>query len=229
MAPIMAGSSFFLSGVMQGKKADGDGVVGTVPQDYRAEMKDAVQAADASATVIEPWDLVGAECATLYPEGTAQADMFKEDAHVRHCFGVCVEAAAKADVIISYLPEASMGSAVEIHAAHGNGKTILVVAPGSMAVRATPCPSIRPRACTHTSPLPLGSCDDAALLLLCAPTLTYHMPRTRVSLPSGSKTGLSDLMPTWSLRASKRWAHGWGARRACRAPGRKSWLAIEKE
>ena len=44
-----------------------------------------------------------------------------------------VEAAAAADVVISYLPEASMGSAVEIHAARQNNRTILAVAPGSMA------------------------------------------------------------------------------------------------
>ena len=44
-----------------------------------------------------------------------------------------MEAAAKADVVISYLPEASMGSAVEIHAAWAARRTILAVAPGSMA------------------------------------------------------------------------------------------------
>ena len=163
MVAIKAGSSYFLSGVMQGKKADGDGVAGTVNQDYRQHVKDAVlagaqpvhptvwvaplppclllahsspvarTAADSTAVIIEPWDLVGAECAVLYPEGTAQSDMFKEDAHVQRCFGVVVDAAAKADIVISYLPEASMGSAVEIHAAKGAGKVILVVAPGSMA------------------------------------------------------------------------------------------------
>ena len=37
------------------------------------------------------------------------------------------------DVVISYLPEASMGSAVEIHAAMLAGKKILVVAPISRA------------------------------------------------------------------------------------------------
>ena len=46
---IAAGSSYFLSGVMQGKSASGDGVEGTVNQDYRAEMKAAILAADATA------------------------------------------------------------------------------------------------------------------------------------------------------------------------------------
>ena len=131
--PLAAGSCFFLSGVMQGKTASGDGVAGTVPQDYRKEMSDAIRAADGTAQVIEPWDIVGALCTELYPEGTPQSEMFREDAHVKRAFGTVVEAAAAADVVISYLPEASMGSAVEIYAAHAAGKTILAVAPGTMA------------------------------------------------------------------------------------------------
>ena len=130
---IPPGSSYFLSGVMQGAKADGDGVEGTMNQDYRGQMKEAILAADAAATVIEPWDLVGKVCKELHPEGTPWSDMFKDDAHVRMAFGTCVDAAAEADVLISYLPEASMGSAIEIYKARSAGKKILVVAPGSMA------------------------------------------------------------------------------------------------
>ena len=133
MADIAAGSSYFLSGVMQGSKANGDGVEGTVNQDYRQLLKDAILAADPSATIIEPWDLVGAEVAKMYPEGTPQSEMFKDDAHVRQAFEVCVAAAAAATVVVSYLPEASMGSAVEIFKAKVAGRKIIVVAPGSMA------------------------------------------------------------------------------------------------
>ena len=132
--PVFApGSSYFLSGVMQGRKADGDGVEGTVPQDYRAQVAAAVLAADSSAVVIEPWELVAKLCEGMYPPGTSQSEMFKEDAHVRLAFSACVEAAANADVVISYLPEASMGSAVEIYAAREAGRTVLAIAPGSMA------------------------------------------------------------------------------------------------
>ena len=132
LVTLAAGSRYFLSGVMQGRKADGDGVAGTVPQDYRGIMRDAIETADPAATVIEPWDLVGELCARIYPEGTPQDEMFRDDAHVREAFECCVEAAAAADVVVSYLPEASMGSAVEIYAARAAGKTILAVAPGSM-------------------------------------------------------------------------------------------------
>lgn len=130
---MLRGSSYFLSGVMQGAKADGVGVAGTVNQDYRAQMKQAILAADETATIIEPWDLVGEVCARLYPEGTPPEDMFKDEEHVRSAFGTCVRAAAEADVIVSYLPEASMGSAVELHAAHAAGRKVLAVAPSSMA------------------------------------------------------------------------------------------------
>lgn len=130
---LSSGASYFLSGVMQGKKADGEGIEGTVNQDYRGQIKAVVLAADPSATVVEPWDLVGGFVQSTYPEGTPQSDMFRDDAHVRQAFQICVDAAAKADVVISYLPEASMGSAVEIHSARATGRKVLVVAPGSMA------------------------------------------------------------------------------------------------
>ena len=59
------GSSFFLSGVMQGKKAGQDGQsdvkgIAVVNQDYRGLIKSAIVAADDTAKIIEPWDLVGA-------------------------------------------------------------------------------------------------------------------------------------------------------------------------
>ena len=133
MPGIAARSSYFLSGVMQGAKADGDGVAGTINQDYRANIKEAILSADAAATIIEPWDIVGSLCEQLYPAGTAQSDMFRDDAHVRKAFGTVVDAAAAADVIVSYLPEASMGSAVELHAARAAGRRVLAIAPGSMA------------------------------------------------------------------------------------------------
>ncbi|EOD26211.1 Hypothetical protein EMIHUDRAFT_115140 [Emiliania huxleyi CCMP1516] len=130
---LHAGASYFLSGVMQGKKADGEGIAGTVPQDYRREMKDAILAVDHGAAIIEPWDLVGAEVQKIYRDGTPQSAMFEADADVKHCFEVCVDAAAHADVVVSFLPEASMGSAVEIYAAKQAGKPVLVIAPGTMA------------------------------------------------------------------------------------------------
>ena len=130
---LPTGAQYFLSGVMQGKNASGSGVAGTVSQDYRKEMRDVIIAADPGAKIVEPWDLVGAIVSELYPVATPQHELFQDDEHVKKAFGTCIKAAAGADVVVSYLPEASMGSAVEIYAAMEAGKRILVVAPGSMA------------------------------------------------------------------------------------------------
>ena len=86
MLELSRGSSYFLSGVMQGAKADGDGVEGTVNQDYRGQLKAAILSADSSASIIEPWDLVGAFVKETYAEGTPQSDMFRDDAHVAQAF-----------------------------------------------------------------------------------------------------------------------------------------------
>ena len=56
-----------------------------------------------------------------------------DDADVRKLFAEVVDAAAAADVVVSYLPTASMGSACELHAAHAAHKTVLCIAPGAMA------------------------------------------------------------------------------------------------
>mmetsp|Transcript_34183 Transcript_34183/g.102022 ORF Transcript_34183/g.102022 Transcript_34183/m.102022 type:complete len:172 (-) Transcript_34183:171-686(-) len=139
-ACIARGCSYFLSGVMQGSVKDKDDAalsdvhgIRVAPQDYRAQLKDAILGADPSAKIIEPWELVGGLCAEMYPPGTPQEDYFADDAHVQRAFQLCVDRAAQADVVVSYLPEASMGSAVEIHAARQAGKKVITIAMGRMA------------------------------------------------------------------------------------------------
>ena len=127
------GASYFLSGVMQGARASGDGFAGVVSQDYRAEIKAAVLAADGEARVIDPWELIKPLAAELYPAGTARDEMFHEAAHVQRGLALVTDAAADADVVVSYLPEASMGSALELHAARAKRRLVYVVAPGKMA------------------------------------------------------------------------------------------------
>lgn len=122
---------------MQGKEANGDGIAGTVPQDYRRLMKDAIIAADSSATIIEPWDIVGTIAQELYAKDIPQAEMFQDDLHVRKAFTACIDASASAECVVSYLPEASMGSAVELYVAFQRGRRIFVIAPGTMAANWT--------------------------------------------------------------------------------------------
>ena len=123
------GSTFFLSGVMGGSGGGTSKLVGVAveSQDYRARIRDTILAADPSATVVDPADVVAARARALHP--TSAID-WASDAAVSAMFGECVDLAARCDVVVSYLPMASMGSAVELHAARAAGRLVLVVAPG---------------------------------------------------------------------------------------------------
>ena len=139
-APTIArGAVYFLSGVMQGSSTASDASrievkgVSVVSQDYRALMKEAILKADSSAKVLEPWDLVGKVVKDMYGPDVPKEEYFKADKDVATTFQHCVDQAAMSDVVVSYLPEASMGSAVEIHAARLQGKRIIAIAPGRMA------------------------------------------------------------------------------------------------
>ena len=77
--------------------------------------------------------MVSSLCAEIYSPDTPKDKYFAEDSDVARAFKICVDAAAESDVVVSYLPEASMGSAVEIHAAHQARKTIIAIAPGRMS------------------------------------------------------------------------------------------------
>ena len=101
-------------------------------QDYRAQITQAVLAADPTAQIVDPLKMGEVRSTELYPAGTPVSEMWQDDAHVREMFNDVVVAAAKADCVISYLPVASMGSAVELHSARNAGKLILCVTPGSM-------------------------------------------------------------------------------------------------
>ena len=124
------GSSFFLSGVMGGSGGGASNLAGVAveSQSYRARIREAILSADPSATVVDPAEIVAARAPELHPVGGAVD--WASDAAVATMFGECVDLAARCDVVVSYLPMASMGSAVELHAARARGRLVLVVAPG---------------------------------------------------------------------------------------------------
>ena len=127
-------TSYFLSGVMGGSGGGGASLAGIAveSQDYRALMRGAILAADPSATIVDPAIVVPAMAPGLHPPSTPEVEWWSADVCVRQAFEACVDLAARSDVIISYLPTASMGSAVELHAARQAGRLVLVVAPGKM-------------------------------------------------------------------------------------------------
>ena len=128
------GATYFLSGVMGGSGSGKSTELGIAmeSQDYRGMIRRAILAADSTASIVDPLQMGSDRAAQLYPQGTPEEEMWVDDGHVRDMFRDVVAAAAAADVVVSYLPTASMGSAVELHAAHGAGRVVLCVAPGPM-------------------------------------------------------------------------------------------------
>ncbi len=102
----------YIAGVMQGSREDH--LVNT--QDYRPMIADALEKKYTNITVIDPF--------ALYPES------FSYDINqARQTFEDEMVLAAEADMLIAYLPEASMGTAIEMWVAHKAGKRIVAVTP----------------------------------------------------------------------------------------------------
>ena len=101
----------FISGVIQGSRPDLDHLHG---QDYRYLITEAVRARHPEAEVIDPWE-IHPNAATYGPEKARQTLMEE------------IELAATSDVLIAYVPEASMGSALEMWAAYQAGALIFSI------------------------------------------------------------------------------------------------------
>jgi len=130
---VPAGSSYFLSGVMGGSGSGTSSALGIAmePQAYRAQIAAAIRAADATAVIIDPLAMGATRRAELAAESTA--DPWADDAHVKRMFADVVAAAADCDVVVSFLPVASMGSAVELHEARKASRTIICVVSPTMS------------------------------------------------------------------------------------------------
>jgi len=102
----------FISGVMQGSKT-GPGMQG---QGYRQVIADSIRTLHPKAEIFDPF--------TAFPD-----DVIYDDQTVKQTLFTAAEEAASADILIAYLPEASMGSALEMIRAYDNGKIILSISP----------------------------------------------------------------------------------------------------
>ena len=103
---------FFVAGIMQGSLAE----IGIHDQGYRVSIGAAIKARFTEAEIIDPME--------LHPGGVKYGP---EEA--RRTLLEMVEEAGRADVLIAYVPEASMGTAVEMWEAHQAGKPILSISP----------------------------------------------------------------------------------------------------
>ncbi len=104
---------FFIAGIIQGSRAEAD----IHDQDYRASIRAAVKARFTGAEIIDPME--------LHPDSGVKYGPEK----ARRTLLEMAEEAGQADVLIAYVPEASMGTAVEMWEAHQAGKPILTISP----------------------------------------------------------------------------------------------------
>jgi hypothetical protein len=102
----------FLAGIMQGSNAH-DGVH---EQTYRQVLTDLLFAHVPGVTVFDPW--------AVYPDSPHYADD-----RVRTVLVANVEEAARCDLVITYLPQASMGTALEMWEAWRAGVPVIAITP----------------------------------------------------------------------------------------------------
>ena len=102
----------FVAGVMQGSRLDDQ----IDDQNYRVRIAEALRAHLPDARVTDPW--------TLYPDSPTY-----DDEQCREVFLRNTALAGESDVLIAYLPHASMGTAIELWAAYHSKSHVIAVTP----------------------------------------------------------------------------------------------------
>lgn len=102
----------FLAGVMQANREDHL----IEDQHYRLRLAALLREELAVVEILDPW--------ALNPNSVAY-----DDARARHTFLTMTRKAAEVDLLIAYLPQPSMGTAMEMWQAHEAGVAILAITP----------------------------------------------------------------------------------------------------
>lgn len=100
---------FFIAGIIQGSLPDA-----CHPQDYRARIADLLKKSFPGAEVFDP--------VLEYPDSLGY-----DDAKASAAFFDLMDRAGKADVLVAFVPEASMGTAIELWNAHHAGAYVVTV------------------------------------------------------------------------------------------------------
>ena len=100
----------YISGVMQGS-ITGKGIQ---EQGYRQVISDAIKIRHPNAEMYDPF--------LVFPN-SGEFD----DQRAKQTLFAMADEAASSDIVIAYLPEASMGTALEMVRAYDNGKTIISI------------------------------------------------------------------------------------------------------
>lgn len=102
----------FIGGIMQGSHQ----VMSIHSQDYRQEIADIVRRHHPDVDIIDPF--------VLHPNSTSY-----DRTQAVQTFLELLNQAAAADILVAFLPQASMGTAVEMWRAFEAGKPVLVISP----------------------------------------------------------------------------------------------------
>ena len=100
----------FIAGIMQGS-LQGHGIL---EQDYRQVIREAILSNHPGVEIVDPF--------ALFPDSVTYNDQRAKQV----LFEMATEAGS-ADILVAYLPKASMGTALEMINAYENGKTILSI------------------------------------------------------------------------------------------------------
>jgi len=102
----------FIAGIMQGS-LPGVEVHG---QDYRGAIRETILARHPEAEIIDPWE--------LHPQSPSY-----DAERGKRTFIELIEEAGRADIVVAYLSQASMGTALEMWRAYEKGLPILTISP----------------------------------------------------------------------------------------------------
>ena len=100
---------FFIAGIIQGSLPDA-----VHPQHYRTEIADLLRQAFPGAEVFDP--------VQEYPDSISY-----DDARASAAFFDLMDRAGQCDVLVAFVPEASMGTAIELWNAHHSGAYVVCV------------------------------------------------------------------------------------------------------
>jgi len=104
----------FIAGIMQGSLKD----KGMGNQDYRESIRQLVNEVHPEYKILDPY--------SLFPDSVEY-----DPERARQVLLELAEEAGKSDVVVAFLPEASMGTALEMIRAYDNGKPIISISPMS--------------------------------------------------------------------------------------------------
>jgi len=127
------GQKWFIAGVMQGSNQAASTMKMLHDQNYRVVLSELLRKYDPTCVIFDPLNHVreyimkrfGLDMNALPKD----EDPFADDAVVRTCIDIILEEIKSTDILVAFLPVASMGTGVELQKAHECGIPIYTITP----------------------------------------------------------------------------------------------------